>query len=195
MKSIIVALVVSLAACGPESTTPSNACEDCSSQTSGLANCNQNPPPPACTPSEPPENTDPPPSPPQTLAPSSGTYEGYATIVGHVGPITAGCWPISTPYAASKLFVRLVITNGTPDDGTAHITMESNAAENYRFASWTDQLGGSSAYERQDRSYQLVFSADALQITGSATYRNNDAAGNRAQCSGYSFTMLYRKVP
>lgn len=190
---LVLLLIISIVACGNEPTMFTDCADKCQSQEQNLANCNQMPPPPACLEEEPSEEP-PPPPPPATLAPTSGTYDGYASIIGHVGPITAGCHPISTQYQPSRLFVRVIIENGIPNDASGHVTLQSNVATDYRFTSWTDQLGGASTAEREDRTYQLQFTPDMLRLSGRITYTRNDAAANRSQCSGYIFDAAYVKV-
>ncbi len=174
-----------VSACGPVQSS----CQECKTASSELANCDQIPLPSTCIEEEPPSDV-----PPPTLAPSSGTYEGYGTIVGHVGPVTAGCWPVSSPYAPSRLFMRLVINGGVPDDGTGNVTVTSGNVDDYSFQSVATQLGGSSTNEQEIRVYSLRFSTDLTQIMGRATYTRNEAATNRSQCSGYIFDTLYRKL-
>lgn len=190
MKRILVVLAVSLAACGPNSN-PASACDEpCLSVTATAVNCDQTPMPPACSPAEPTDDPPPPPPPPAASpAPTSGVYEGYATIVGLPGPVSSGCWALN-----NRLFVRLTLSPSGPDDGTGNVTMISSTVDDYRFNSLATQLGGASSAEQEERTYALHFSADLSGLSGRVTYTRNAAATYRTDCSGYVFNFALGKL-
>lgn len=173
MKTIALFCLFALSACGPAEPMNLDTDED------GVADHLD-----ACPAENGAENNG---CPSVALAPLPiGTYEGAATIGRPVGPLVGGCHS-----EGDYLFMRLVMGPNSADDGTGALVISNADPVDLRMNS-TASLGGTG---NEARTYALAFSPDGSTLSGRVEYRRNAAAADRTQCSGYDFTITFRRIP